>query len=484
MATTPLRSAWSLRRAVSRPGRLLCAAVAAVAIGSSPIVSLPGAAPAAAAAGAVGSCSATDVATDPVLASLRAVVYRADDLSTPVFAVNADTTSAQASVMKISTSVVARAVLGDDFRFTTTVYAGKARGTIVIAGTGDPTLSRSGRSVYAGAPSMTTLAAAVKKWSVATKTRVTRIVVDTRAYDATTLTGPWDTADIRAGYVSRISALMVDGDRAVPTSRTSPRSNAPAAKAATAFRNAVFAAVGSAKTPSSVAVTKKTKISIAYGRAAQKSTIATVSSQPLRILLGQMLPYSDNTLAEALAIRATKAVTGVASYARLDAAYHSVLGGLGIDAAGMTFRDGSGMSEKNRLSAAYDARLIARVTQDAAQASILSALPVVGRSGTLGGSGRFATSKSYSAKRNAQLAAARLSGAIVGKDGYLTGLLSLAGTMVAADGTRLVFSVTSIDPKFGTSGRITKRYAKTQPWVDYLVARIYACGGSLLPYGA
>ena len=429
------------------------------------------------------TCSATAIARLSSLTRLRATVYSEDDLGTPLFDTGGTTLEAQASVMKLVTSVVATEVLGDDYQFSTTVYAGKKKGTIIIVGSGDPTLSRTGKSVYSGAPSMKTLAKKIRAWSIAKNIKVTKIVVDTSAYDSANLKGPWYNSDISEGYVSRISALMVDGDRATATSRISARSTNPAKTAGTTFRAAVYAALRTASTPTSVRVTSRKKISVTYRTATRGSSIATVKSQKLSTLLQQMLPYSDNTLAEALAIRVTKNVTGVASYTKVNAAYHTVLTSLGISATGMTFRDGSGMTKKNRMSTTFLATLMHTVYTTDADASIVSALPVVRKKGTLGWSGRFKTSSKYTSTRNSELIAARRYGAITGKDGYLNGLLSLTGTLVAADGTRLYFSVTSIDSKFYQKTTGLKTFSQTYPAIDYLIARFYTCGARLVDYG-
>src|SRR5690606_30209715 len=72
-------------------------------------------------------------------------------------------------LVKVLTGVAAIASLGPDFQFVTRVYEGSEPGSIVLVGSGDPTLSRltSGESLYRGAPKISALAAATKtQWNI------------------------------------------------------------------------------------------------------------------------------------------------------------------------------------------------------------------------------------------------------------------------------------------------------------------------------
>ncbi|HMH57958.1 MAG TPA: D-alanyl-D-alanine carboxypeptidase, partial [Galbitalea sp.] len=105
---------------------------------------------------AIPTCSLDSVSSNPALIKLYgSVVETATGKS--LYA-NNDTTGARpASVLKVLTAAAAISVLGPTYQITTNVDASPQPGTITLVGQGDATLSATGHSVYAGAPTLATL---------------------------------------------------------------------------------------------------------------------------------------------------------------------------------------------------------------------------------------------------------------------------------------------------------------------------------------
>jgi len=348
------------------------------------------------------------------------------------------------SVMKTLTSATALAVLGGDHRIPTTVTS-EGNGTVALVGHGDATLSAGNGSVYPGAPTLAQLAQQVK--AKLGDAPVTTIVADDNYWsDADAWDPSWPESERTIGYQPRVTALMVDGDRANPAAATSPRSTDPVGRAGAAFRtalaNAGVVGAGSAQ--------------VVHRATTSTDTIASVSSQPVATLIGQMIPNSDNTLAEMLARVSSRESGAGGSAASLTGVYQRALGGYGVDPAGIVIRDGSGESAENAVSPAFVAHLMVAVAAGEKGLGVLAeSLPVAGVSGTL--SSRFTGAN----------AVAR--GKVHAKTGWIDSANTLGGYIDAADGTRLTFAFYAI----GSSR------AAALPALDAVTAATYSCGGSL-----
>jgi D-alanyl-D-alanine carboxypeptidase/D-alanyl-D-alanine-endopeptidase (penicillin-binding protein 4) len=240
----------------------------------------------------------------------------------------------------------------------------------------------------------------------------------------------------------RITALMVDGDRDVPSAPVSYRGLDPVGRAGAAF--AAYFGPG-VTTVRGVAPTGATRLGV-------------VRSQPVSTLVKQTLIVSDNTIAEALA-RETAIVSG-AGNRFTDEQQGTVTGlqGYGIDTSALRIVDGSGLSDDNAVPPTYLTRLLHLVRlRVGSLGAIYDGLPVSGRTGSLSYSDRF------------QGAAARADGAVHAKTGWIDTGYTLAGVIHAQDGTPLVFA-------FYALGHVTE---STKAALDELTADAWSCGSHL-----
>ena len=391
------------------------------------------------------TCSVATPAADSRLAQFEGSVVNATT-GEVLFDRDGSTPARTGSVMKTLTSAVALAVLGGDHRLTTTVTGDPGSGSVALVGGGDATLSATGRSVYANAPTLSDLATQVK--ASLGEQPVTQITLDATFWSQADEWDPsWKRTEQTIGYHSEVTALMVDGDRADPSAQTSPRSTDPVARAGDAFRAALVAA----------GVVGADTAAMAQGAGTSTTVLGTVRSQPVSTLIGQMLPNSDNTLAEMLARVSSKESGADGSAASLTTLYRSALQTTyGLDASTVTIVDGSGLSENNAVPSTFVARLMIPVlNREKGLGVVYDALPVSGRSGTL--ASRFTGANAVAA------------GAVHAKTGWIDTAYTLAGTIAAADGTKLTFAFYAIG-----SVQDNARVA-----LDTLTAAVYSCGDAL-----
>jgi D-alanyl-D-alanine carboxypeptidase/D-alanyl-D-alanine-endopeptidase (penicillin-binding protein 4) len=349
-----------------------------------------------------------------------------------------------ASTAKLLTGAALLTSTHSTDRLVTRVVVGDQAGDIVLVGGGDVTLSaRKPResTVYQGAPMLADLATQVR----ASGLPVHRIVLDTGYWTGPDLATGWQTADIRGtpgraqGYTTRMSALMVDGDRVDPGNENSIRTGDPAATTG----KALAGLLGAPDLP------------LVNGTAPSDArVIGEVSSQPMSVLLAQALEQSDNVLAEALGRQVAIARGAPPSFTGEAAAIIDAIDALHIDTIGVELFDGSGLSTRDRVPPALLARLLALgVTgQPAALRDLLTGLPVAGVSGSL--TDRFQDPGSRAG-----------AGWVRAKTGSLQATYGLAGYVPDVDGRVLVFAFTS-----------TPVTAATRPALDTLAAALRGCG--------
>jgi D-alanyl-D-alanine carboxypeptidase/D-alanyl-D-alanine-endopeptidase (penicillin-binding protein 4) len=136
------------------------------------------------------------------------------------------------------------------------------------------------------------------------------------------------------------------------------------------------------------------------------------------------LKYSNNSMAEMLVKALGVRSAGVGSWSTGIAAVRAELDRLGIDVAGLSIVDGSGLSYQNRVTprALVSALRIARASFDFGP-EFVAALPIAAADGTL--------------EKRTEGAANR----VRAKTGLLTRITALSGYAMSADGRPLVFSI-------------------------------------------
>ncbi|MGW3288039.1 D-alanyl-D-alanine carboxypeptidase/D-alanyl-D-alanine endopeptidase [Streptomyces sp. NPDC001002] len=371
---------------------------------------------------------------DPALGARRtaAVVDVTDGKR--LYGTGADDALTPASTTKIATAVAALSAMGADHRLTTRTALEPDTGELVLVGGGDPTLTA--RKDAEGWASLRTLA---DRTAAALKKRGIKDV--TLSYDTTLFAGSELHPIGVDGNLALVTALMADEAR--PNDSTSgpvTRNTDPAADAAHRF--AGFLAEHGIKT-TSPGPSKATS---------RAQALAAVSSPPLSTIVERMLTNSDNDIAEALA-RQTAVATGKrADFDGGAAAIAGVLKKLRLPLKGARFNDGSGLDRADRLTADLLTALLVKAGDPAHPElrSVLTGLPVAGFTGTL-------------TTRYADGAA----GVVRAKTGTLTGVTTLAGTVVDQDGHLLAFAFLTSD---------TPSTSAAQAALDRTATALAACG--------
>jgi D-alanyl-D-alanine carboxypeptidase/D-alanyl-D-alanine-endopeptidase (penicillin-binding protein 4) len=365
--------------------------------------------------------------------------------------IRGDQQTPSASVLKVVTAAAAISTLPVDYSATTTVLTlPNEPGTIVLRGGGDHTLSR------LTPPSYTTYKKPAKLKELADSviatlpagTQITKIILDASFFDQPAWNTAWKASDRTNGYMSLITGLQVDSDRANPdltdVKYSGTRSTNPVLSAGKYFRTALgeiakTAALVEAKTPKDAVEVK------------------SVKSQPITVWLDHALKYSDNTETEFIAKHTLKFLGKSTSYKNIQAMAVAALKKLRIPSKSLVMFDGSGLAQGDRVTAKLITQIMAKAAdQTSPLASMLGYLPVSGVSGTL------------SARFNGASKAAR--GAVYAKSGYIPGLYSLAGVVMAKDGTPIAFAAFSRE-----AGGKTLYYSARAAH-DAIAARLYECG--------
>ncbi|MCX5247979.1 D-alanyl-D-alanine carboxypeptidase/D-alanyl-D-alanine-endopeptidase [Streptomyces sp. NBC_00201] len=363
-----------------------------------------------------------------------------------LYGTGADDALTPASTTKIATAVAALSAMGADHRLTTRADLEPDTGELVLVGGGDPTLtarrtaegtSRQGEAESGeGWASLRDLA---DKTAKALKKRDVRSV--TLSYDTTLFAGPALHPIGVDGNLAPVSALMADEGRINDsTSGPAKRVTDPAADAARTFAT-FLGKRGITTTPPGP--------SKATTRA---ENLATVTSPPLSALVERMLTNSDNDIAEALARQTAVATGKPASFAGGASAIAGALKRLEVPLKGAEFHDGSGLNRDDRLTADLLTALLVKAGDPSHPElrPVLTGLPVAGFTGTL-------------TTRYADGAA----GVVRAKTGTLTGVNTLAGTVVDQDGRLLAFAFLASD---------TTSAGEAQSALDRTATALAACG--------
>ncbi|MFS8198974.1 D-alanyl-D-alanine carboxypeptidase/D-alanyl-D-alanine-endopeptidase (plasmid) [Streptomyces sp. CWNU-52B] len=384
---------------------------------------------------------------DPALGSDRtgAVV----DMTTGerLFGRGADDPLTPASTTKIATAVAALGAAGPDHRITTRTVLEPGTEEVVLVGGGDPTLTA--RAQANGDASLRALAddtaralknrTSGKGGGKGGKAPEVTLSYDTSLYEGSEVhpIGP-------NTNLAPVTALMADEGR-LDDSSSGPadRSADPAADAAKKF--AEFLADRGVRTTVP-----------GHSKATDRAEdLAEVQSPPLSALVERMLTSSDNDIAEALARQSALVSGEPASFDGGAAATRAELKKLGLPLKGARFADGSGLDRADKLTADLLTALLTKAADpDRPELRpVLTGLPVAGFTGTL--STRYAGQPG--------------TGLVRAKTGTLTGVHTLAGTVVDKDGHLLAFAfLTESDPPTNPT--------TTQQALDTLASTLATCG--------
>ncbi|MFE6690721.1 D-alanyl-D-alanine carboxypeptidase/D-alanyl-D-alanine-endopeptidase [Streptomyces sp. NPDC057743] len=382
----------------------------------------------------------TPLLTDPALGPLRSASVVDVAAGRQVFGEQPDAPATPASTVKLATAVAALSLRGAEHRIDTgVVLAGRDR--IVLVGGGDPTLTaRPSRPGPGERPaSLRDLADATARALKQRKLTTVGLGYDTGAY-----AGPVQHPIGPNENLAPVTALMTDEARLDDSDHgPAPRSTDPAADAAHTFADLL----------------KERGITVSgdpeEARAPKNAgRIAAVHSLPLSALVERMLTYSDNDIAEALARQAALGAHQPASFDGAAKAVHNALAAQHLPLAGAVFEDGSGLNRDDKVSANLLSHLLLLAAAPAKPElrPVVTGLPVAAFTGTL--SGRYVGDTAGA-------------GTVRAKTGTLTGVNTLAGTVVDADGRLLAFA-------FMTTGTTDPQSA--QKALDRMASTIANCG--------
>nr|WP_156727423.1 D-alanyl-D-alanine carboxypeptidase/D-alanyl-D-alanine-endopeptidase [Streptomyces apocyni] len=388
---------------------------------------------------------------DPSLGELRTASVVDAVTGDEVYGSRAGDAVTPASTIKIATAVAALSTLGADHRVETRVVAEPDGGEITLVGGGDPTLSA--REDTGGGASLRALADATAK---ALKDRSggrdggqggdggegesVRLSYDDSLYSGPVLhpIGPNDN-------IAPVSALMVDQGRLDDsTAGPAPRVADPALEAARAFAGLLR--------DRGVQVQGDPHPAKAGDGA---TTLARAKSAPVAALVERMLTRSDNDIAEALVRQTALAADEPASFDGGRRAVTDALAALELPLSRARLADGSGLDRADKVTSRLLTALLARAAdpEHPELRPALTGLPVAGFTGTLRG-------------RYDDPATATGTGLIRAKTGTLTGVNTLAGTVVDAEGRLLAFAFTA-------SGTTNPKAAQTT--LDQLATTVANC---------
>ncbi|HXD27177.1 MAG TPA: D-alanyl-D-alanine carboxypeptidase/D-alanyl-D-alanine-endopeptidase [Arthrobacter sp.] len=389
--------------------------------------------------------------------------YTADviDLATgeELYSRHGDQANAPASNLKILTAVAALQHLGGERTLPTTAMLGPDDTVVLVgggdvllgAGTSEPdaTVSRAGLATLA----QQTAAALFSSghFEAGTSTHL-QVVLDDTLFTGAALNPVWDESLMTTSNITAVQPLAMYGARR-DSHPTSVRVPDPAMAAATAFRTALAAAVaaeqrrvdaagpaeaaadgspdaasGTATAPADAAAPRLAiDDDVLRGEAtAGAETLAVVHSAPVVDQLAFMGAESDNYVAEAMGRLAALAAGRPGTFGGATDTLRATAAGLGVDVEGMSLADASGLSDRNRISPRQLTAVIraaaASPNPDLRDVSYL--LPISGATGTL----------------EHRLASTATRGEIRAKTGTLTGIATLGGTAVTADGRVLAFA--------------------------------------------
>lgn len=388
-------------------------------------------------------------------------------------AVYADVSAADpqvpASTTKLLTVVAAVGALGPDATLATTVRWDAAASTLTLVAGGDVMLARGAGH---GGEGLAPGADAANGWAGigdladqvvdalgagagggASSAEPVRVLVDDSAFVGPAWPDEWPTYARDLGYAAPVTGLAVDIARV----RTADNADAIYAQRYTDPSISAGKVLAAALADRGVAVegdvARATGASATSKAATQTSVeVARVEGAPLAEVARYLLSVSDNTVAEVLGRVLAIRTGGVADAAGGAAAIVTGLEGLGVATDGLALFDGAGFSDRNQVSAATLVSAIEVARERGELAGLLAWLPLSGLEGTV-------------ASRYEETPVA---GFFRAKTGSLTGVTTIAGVVMTADGRALSVAVLADGMPAGQ--------AAPKAAIDAFLASLAECG--------
>lgn len=290
------------------------------------------------------------------------------------------------------------------------------RGNLYMIGGGDPLLTTDSYEprFLRGVPPVTDLEAVADQIAGTGITEITGSVIgDGSRYDDARTVPAWPERFLSQGQVAPLSALVVNDGWDVDPLRAGVGGGpvADPAQHAAAVMTALLEARG-------ISIAGEPRSGVAPAGA---PTLVEVPSLTVAELVEQLLTFSDNTTTEMLVKElGVRAGAGGSTPGGLDAlrgwiAQHR------IDAAGVAFDDGSGLSANDRVTCRF---LTSLLSEDGPRGPVADGLAKPGEPGTL----------------NDRMLGEPLSTAVRAKTGTLLNVTSLSGWLATHSGRELAFS--------------------------------------------
>jgi len=389
--------------------------------------------------------------SDPALGPSLGVTVR--DAFTDAHLLDIDTATPRvpASTAKILTALAVGVTLDPASTLPTRVVQGRTPSEIVIVAGGDSLLARGKGSPTAvsGRAGLGDLAAQVSTALQAAGTAEVTVRLD-MTYAAGPRYAPgWNMADVYAGYTQGVSMLGLASQRPHP-GRPSPLRS----------EDEVLKAFVAALAPRGITAKAAPEGSRTVKAPATAAELGRVESAPVGDVLALALDDSDNALTESLARQASVRAGGAATFEAAVSMVRRAVSGLGVDLTGVRLKDASGLTSGQTVPARVLGDILALGGSGTVPSmrDTLAQLPVAGLDGTL--YNRFDGRRSRSA-----------AGIARAKTGTLTGVSSLAGTVVDRDGRVLTYVVLADRVPGGFAGTVAARAA-----LDRFVAALASCG--------
>ncbi len=379
---------------------------------------------------------------------------RVVDLNTgkQLVGIRASEQTPSASVLKVLTGIAAITQLPAKYTVDTKVFTvDEEPGTLVLQGSGDPTLSRLMPPHYTTYPKPARLPKLAAKALAAlpSGTIIRRIVVDSSFFSGVAFNPYWKASDRTNGYVSPIVGLAVDGARVNPdlTSKqySGVRVSDPVMQAAKSFKDSLGALASSAT------------LVLKLDKSLHLTPLVAVTSSPIEAWVDHAMKFSDNTEVEYIARHVSSWMGFGTNYTSIQPMVVQTLGQLGVSSKGLVMKDAAGLAQADRVTP--------KLITDALVAADRFSDSVGDFSGYLANSSSAGTLSTRFKGANKLPA-----GVVQAKTGFIPGLYSLAGYVTARDGHRLVFAF------FARGGGVG---GGTRTKLDSLVVRAFTCGARL-----